>query len=498
MFEDHIDEAEVYTQLQGKVPWMTHNEGRAQKWAALTGYESEKKPGALSEEHGEFCRMGMEIMFENTVEWLAQEDRLAHIGVQRMARMMPDELQEAIDSTAISPFAKYALPLVRRLYPVLWAQSLVTVWPTPLPDPKVFFLDFQYGTAKTPTTAGLRNDLLSNIDRTYGGFGNVYENHAGTGAATTFDLETAEVVSASVAVWFDGVEQTSGFSISAGSGAGGVDQLSFTAAPGSGVQILVRYGTYAEGDTPRDIDMAMSNRNLAAKDIALRVGWNVQSAQDALAYHGLSVEKELTGAMSSEMAGEIDLNILMLLFKRADHDGAGTVSWSMTGYLAGDTTTEARRAYFESLGDAVREADDLIYSSSKGRANSTYLVCGTTAAQWLMKINSFSAVTGQVAPGVGGATPAGGEFQRRVKLGSIDTTRTVYKDPRVPASEILLGFKHPNPIFMGAVYSPYRMFYTTPALHDPTANFRMKKGVLSRAALDVIKSNFFAKVKLTA
>ena len=184
------DLTEVYSHAESRVPWMQHNPDRAAKWAILTGFESQSKPGKIEEQHGVYCRIGMEMMLEHTVLWMSTHPDFKHIG-KRMLRMMPEDLQEAIDSTSIEPFVTSALPIIRRLYPALFARSLVTIYPITQPKAKVFHLDFNYGTTKAPTASGDRNDLLANFDKNYGGWGHSYQNAEGDGATVIFDLESS-------------------------------------------------------------------------------------------------------------------------------------------------------------------------------------------------------------------------------------------------------------------------------------------------------------------
>ena len=57
-------------------------------------------------------------------------------------------------------WAGIALPLVRKVFGQIAAKEFVSVQPMNLPSGLVFFLDFQYGTTKTPFTSG--NSLYGN------------------------------------------------------------------------------------------------------------------------------------------------------------------------------------------------------------------------------------------------------------------------------------------------------------------------------------------------
>jgi hypothetical protein len=51
-------------------------------------------------------------------------------------------------------WAGVALPLVRKVFGQIAAKEFVSVQPMNLPSGLVFYLDFQYGTSKSPFTAG--------------------------------------------------------------------------------------------------------------------------------------------------------------------------------------------------------------------------------------------------------------------------------------------------------------------------------------------------------
>jgi len=70
-------------------------------------------------------------------------------------------------------WAGVALPLVRKVFGQIAAKEFVSVQPMNLPSGLVFFLDFQYGTNKTPFTAG--NSLYGDGTAATAPFGNTNE-----------------------------------------------------------------------------------------------------------------------------------------------------------------------------------------------------------------------------------------------------------------------------------------------------------------------------------
>ena len=117
-------------------------------------------------------------------------------------------------------WAGVALPLVRKVFGQIAAKEFVSVQPMNLPSGLVFFLDFQYGTNKTPFTAG--NSLYGDGSAATAPFGN--EATGGLYGSGRFGYSTANtqsiLVSASVvatAGWSD-LDYNSDYSASATDG----------------------------------------------------------------------------------------------------------------------------------------------------------------------------------------------------------------------------------------------------------------------------------------
>ena len=69
----------------------------------------------------------------------------------------------------------------------------------------------------------------------------------------------------------------------------------------------------------------------------------------------------------------------------------------------------------------------------------------------------------------------------------------VYKNPYMTENQNLVGFRGSNFLETGAVYSPYVPLIMTPLVYDPT-NFTPRKGVMTRYAKKMVRSEFYGKV----
>ena len=79
------------------------------------------------------------------------------------------------------------------------------------------------------------------------------------------------------------------------------------------------------------------------------------------------------------------------------------------------------------------------------------------------------------------------------KAGMLNNRWTVYKNPYQFENVILCGFRGSNFLETGAVYAPYVPMIMTPLVYDPQ-NFTPRKGVMTRYAKKMVRSEFYGKV----
>ena len=79
------------------------------------------------------------------------------------------------------------------------------------------------------------------------------------------------------------------------------------------------------------------------------------------------------------------------------------------------------------------------------------------------------------------------------KVGMLNNRYQVYKNPYMKENTILVGFRGSNFLETGAVYAPYVPLIMTPLVYDPK-NFTPRKGVMTRYAKKMVRSEFYGKV----
>jgi hypothetical protein len=228
----------------------------------------------------------------------------------------------------------------------------------------------------------------------------------------------------------------------------------------------------------------------------LKAQWTPEFAQDLNAYHSIDAEAELTSMLSEYVSMEIDLEILDMLIAAAPTteywsalnnnfwNGSGfTQSGAGAATAVGDGYYNTQGGWFQTLGTKLQKVSNKIHQKTlRGGAN--FLVTSPAVATILESIPGFAADTDGTKM----------EFAAGVqKIGSINNRYTVYKNPYMTENIILMGFRGSQFLETGAVFSPYIPLIMTPLVYDPV-NFTPRKGVMTRYAKKVVRSEFYGKV----
>jgi hypothetical protein len=429
--------------------FLVENEARKKKWEHLTeGLDDHK-------------RLVLETLLENAERWA---------------------MNEASDTSNVQAFTTFGFPLIRRVFPNLIANELVSVQPMSMPTAMVFYLDFAYGTTIRGTTAGdvIAGNGMANFNPYYAG-GVVRGLVLGEGDNTTVefvvnDSHLLPVLANSAMVYVDGVAVDFTLTDAA------TGTFTLEEAPAEGAVVTVDYSltTPTEGgDNIPEIDFNMTSDSVVAETKKLKAKWTLEAQQDMLAYHGVNAETEMLAILGDEIRREIDRQIVNDLYNIAS---AGNVNWSATApvdYNGSD------REYKMTLWEAIIDANNLIYK--RRFRNATWIVADPDTCASLEKLDGFSEVprdwAGQAGMGL-------------ERFGVIRNRFTVYKDPMAPTGKILLGHKGTSMFETGYVYAPYVPLYTSPVFTDPNT-MQSVRSVMSRYARKPLITDLYATVTIS-
>jgi len=455
-------------------------------------------------------------------------------------------------------WAGVALPLVRKVFGQIAAKEFVSVQPMNLPSGLVFYLDFQYGTAKAPFAVG--NSLYGTTGSAEAPFGNT--NSGGLYGAGRFGYSvnnTASVVTATTAsvVWADmyydsdfssslsqyktvsvalsglsgyDAEGIRAFALTTGSVSGATQLSQFTKVVGSNLVFVVsgsvapvqsslvtvtfqkqptdQYrGDFEDGNTALnsnnnpisipEINVQMKSSAIVAKTRKLKAVWTPEFAQDLNAYHALDAEAELTSILSEYISLEIDLEILDMLI---DSAAAGTEVWSAVNNRAivdnGANGAISDLGFYNSQGQWFQTLGTKIQKLS----NIIHQKTLRGGANFMVLSPAVSTIIESI-PGFAGDVD--GDVEKSTyafgvqKIGALGGGKIkVYKNPYMLENQILLGFRGAQFLETGAVFAPYIPLIMTPLVYDPDT-FTPRKGLLTRYAKKMVRPEFYAKIEVS-
>ena len=457
-------------------------------------------------------------------------------------------------------WAGVALPLVRKVFGQIAAKEFVSVQPMNLPSGLVFFLDFQYGTTKTPFTSG--TSMYGNTGSSAYPFGNTNTGGAygegrfgysinNTSSATTIastasadwyrDFNADSNYSASVAnysVYFVNTsslgsnwDQTAfrGFYISGSTTASitpagnlpaftkiSGSQLAFVALDnlGSGSNAITVFFTEQPTDANRG-DFEDGNTNLNANNDPIVIPEiNVQLQSQAI----VAKTRKLKAVWTPEFAQ--DLNAYHSL------DAEAELTSIMSEYISLEIDLEILEMLIDTAaaGTEYWSAVNNVSLNNSGVLNSN-LGFYNSQGQWFQtlgtKIQKLSNIIHQktlrgganflvCSPSVatilesipGFAANSDGDAAKMnyafgvQKAGTMNSRYNVYKNPYMTENTVLLGYRGNQFLEAGAVFAPYIPLIMTPLVYDPDT-FTPRKGLLTRYAKKVVRPEFYGKIYIS-
>ena len=248
----------------------------------------------------------------------------------------------------------------------------------------------------------------------------------------------------------------------------------------------------ADIDIP-EVDISLKSIPIIAKTRKLKAVWTPELAQDLNAYHSVDAEAELTSMLSEYISMEIDLEILDMLFANAsakterwsarvgyEYDGVGSFTES-----SGASNAYTKGEWFQTLGNKIQAVSNAIHQKTlRGGAN--FIVVSPETATILESIPGY-------ASSADGDASTASYAMGLQRVGQINNRFTVYKNPYMLENQILFGFRGSNFLETGAVYAPYVPLIMTPLVYDPK-NFTPRKGVMTRYAKKMVRSEFYGKI----
>jgi hypothetical protein len=435
-------------------------------------------------------------------------------------------LEEETKTINVGSFTKFIFPVLRRVFPNLIANEIVSVQPMTAPIGAVFFFDYKYGSNKGSTQAGaifprdfdrdyssefVRDEQLAVGDgAAYGGAGAAlaavlsWTPVRPLNAATGYSVQVLELNATTGAIVQQATDNgTGGFTgaVLAGAvnyGSGAVTAFKFTNAVALNNKVVARYFYDGELNTKiPQVNLDITKQPIEAIPRRLKALWSSEAAEDLRAFHGLDAETELVSGIAQEIALEIDREIINDLYVTA-----GSSTRNDTFNLtppAGISEID----HLRSMITTISKVSNYIHKDTL-RAPANFLVTSPEISARIAQLTTH----GDFRPlwVSGGASPYGPADMPRpltqhgqfgiYKVGTLMNKWVVYEDPFFTSDQMLVGLKGASFLDAGYVWAPYIPLQVTPTFLDP-ADFSFRKGLRTRYGKKVLRQGYYAKVTFT-
>ena len=444
---------------------------------------------------------------------------------------MRRQLNEDTLAVNAGSYTKYIFPVLRRVFPNLIANEIVSVQPMTAPVGAVFYFEYKHGKSKGTTTAG--SNLIQNFDRDYSSETISREQiatpdgaaYGGAGAALSVILQFSPVRPLDATLGFavtvedvdaDGtVQQTAtdngsgGFTgdVSAGSINYATGQLTgflFTVAPTAGAGRVVRISYLYDSEANRqipDVYIDITFDTIQATTRKLKARWSAEAADDLRAFHGIDAETELVAGISQEIGLELDRDILNQLFN---------ASSGITSTF--DFTVPAGLSEVDHIRSVLSRMSNVSFQIHKQtlRAPANWFVSSPEVSAKLVQLQTHGDYQAAFTSSYGTNPPSStydgtvvppsygpiSSHQGILKMGMLAQKWWGYQDPFFTFNQILMGLRGQSYLDAGFVFSPYVPLQMTPTFLDPDDQ-TYRKGMRTRYATKLLRSEWYGRVTIT-
>jgi len=458
-------------------------------------------------------KINTSIMLENAYEHMVRERQLNE-GWLESTILNEGDINEAPMTTGAvgnNLIPKVMFPMIRRVFPNLIANDLVSVQPITGPTGVIYYINYTYSNDKGPISAG--DEYTGNKKQGAPAFSTLYSSEkigpftatvAASGSdtvvdctdkisgiigtdASEFSVKRIEVYNVATGASFSGISldqaDVSAAPAFAGTGTVGYDtddgdvvlrdEASAPWTAGDNVIVYFVYDLEGSSKIP-EMEFNIGSDTVETTQRKLKIRWTKESEQDMSSFHKIDVESELVKMASMEMNYEVDREVIKFVRDSVPSELKFVHDWTADAAVSGNNSTGNYLDRHRALAQKIYQASATI-SQYNRQGPASWAVVSPQMGAVLSMLPDFK---GEIAGGTFSVFEAG-------KLGN---GLKVIVDPNkvgTDASEILLGYKSNNSTYgAGVVYSPYVNWMSNTVTHPD--NFNSIRGFFSRYALKLV------------
>lgn len=469
-------------------------------------------------EEGFIAHPARRQLIERWKQWMPSKDQNGRpIGMKPYnqwvyAQLLENQLNElknfkekhmlGEDTTTVNtaPFIKYTFPLLRRVWPALIAPEIVSVQPMTAPVGAVFYFELKYGDTKGTVQAGQK--LVKDFNRFYSSEHVDGETAFTTGTGSGTNLAgalkyipvrpgTVHITSTAVSgeITDDGSNVLTGTGQLALTSPGSIDYVTgaitgtlATARDRSALVAVYDYNMEDNRQVPSvNIDIALVA--VTAKSRKIKSLWSSEAADDLKALHGIDAEQELVSGVGSELALEIDREIIEDL--KAGATGA-TTTWDYN-FTADIPETDHIRSVLTPM---ALIANQIGKNTLRGPANFAVMSYDFSSVIEQMGTHMFFRPVWAGGDAQSIAPVEAPQTWGVHKMGTLHGRYVCYKDPYLTSSKVIFGYKGNSFVDAGYAWAPYIPLQVTATFLDPN-DFVFRKGLRTRYAKLLARPEFY-------
>lgn len=258
---------------------------------------------------------------------------------------------------------------------------------------------------------------------------------------------------------------------------GGTDKVDYTA--GYLTAIGENLGTGAPNGEIKEMAFTVEKHSIIADTRKLKARWSTELEQDMRAIHGLSAEDELVSILNTEVAGELNRELLRKMYFVAKLGAAGTTTPGVFDLNADSNGRWAVERFKGLMFQIELERNAIMTESRRGKGN--YIVTTSNVASALAMTGLLDAVSSsKLDSGLVVDTTAA------TYAGTLLNGLAVYIDPygyEVSGNVdfVMVGYKGATATDAAIIYSPYTPIELTKVVD--TNSFQPAVGMMTRQAI---------------
>ena len=231
------------------------------------------------------------------------------------------------------------------------------------------------------------------------------------------------------------------------------------------------------GRTYNTLNFNITRVPVEAKTRKLGSNYSFELIEDYQAEFGEKFEDRMVDYLHQTILTEIDSEIIDLLFGSAHYID----SWSCEMPAI---WSRGINAWYETIMPKINMMSNTIYAETHVPNGTRYLVCHPQTATVFQSMIQYQ--------GAGNPITDSTMTVGTVKLGTINNMYTVYSSPLAPINEILVGFKGTKPEETGCVYAPFVPIMLTPITYSEVPSIMAR----TRYALEMIRPAFYGVIRV--